>query len=108
MSPEQEAGTAVDARSDLFALGAVLYECLAGEPPPPQTPSGPVRMDASPVARFDSGTQKAAAFLPPAWRTIIEKAMAADPEGRFQDARSFAQALRCVHDDDDVQARGSS
>ena len=38
MSPEQEIGGEVDARSDVYAIGAVLYECLVGEPPPP-TPS---------------------------------------------------------------------
>lgn len=38
MSPEQECGGEVDARSDVYAIGAVLYECLVGEPPPP-TPS---------------------------------------------------------------------
>jgi serine/threonine protein kinase len=38
MSPEQESGGEVDARSDVYAIGAVLYECLVGEPPPP-TPS---------------------------------------------------------------------
>ncbi len=35
MSPEQESGGEVDARSDVNAIGAVLYECLVGEPPPP-------------------------------------------------------------------------
>jgi len=31
--PEQATGADVDARSDLFAIGALLYECLAGKPP---------------------------------------------------------------------------
>jgi serine/threonine-protein kinase len=97
MSPEQEAGTAeVDARSDLFALGAVLFECLVGEPPPPATPSGLVRMRSPSVSRLDSGTQKAAVFVPRVWRGIIDRAMAIDPGNRFADARSFAQALRAT------------
>lgn len=37
MSPEQESGGEVDARSDVYAIGAVLYECLVGEPPPAST-----------------------------------------------------------------------
>ena len=101
MSPEQEAGaTDVDARSDLFALGAMLFECLVGEPPPPRTPSGLMRMR-TPVGsalRLDSGTQKAAIAVPPAWRTVIERAMAVDPASRFADARSFAQSLRALAD----------
>jgi serine/threonine-protein kinase len=99
MSPEQEAGTEVDARSDLFALGAVLFECLVGEPPPPQSPSGLVRTREPSTFRPDSGTQRAAALVPPAWRAIIDKAMAPQPADRYQDARSFAQALRALQDD---------
>jgi hypothetical protein len=101
MSPEQEAGTAdVDARSDIFAFGALLFECLVGEPPPPQTPSGLVRTRSATVLRLDSGTQKAAAFVPPRWRTVIEKAMAVSPANRYQDARTLGQALRALRDAD--------
>lgn len=95
MSPEQEAGTAeIDARSDLFSLGAVIFECLVGEPPPPATPSGLVRTHTPVASRLDSGTHVATALVPPTWRVIIDKAMALDLASRFQDARSFAQALR--------------
>jgi len=109
MSPEQETGSGeIDARSDVFALGATMYECLVGEPPPPRSPSGLVRMgDGATTIRFDSGTQKSAALVPPLWRTIIEKAMALHPADRYQDARSFAQALRGVREEI-AKAEGST
>lgn len=109
MSPEQEAGDGdVDARSDLFALGAVLYECLAGEPPPPRAPSGLVHMRALPPSpRRDSGTQKASALVPASWKTVIDKAIAFRPEDRFPDARSFSLALRGL-EESVAKAEGSS
>jgi hypothetical protein len=95
MSPEQETGNGeIDGRSDIFSLGALLFECLVGEPPPPRSPSGLVRMSEGSTGRLDSGTQKAAAFIPPEWRVVIDKAMGLQPAERYQDARAFAQALR--------------
>jgi serine/threonine-protein kinase len=97
MSPEQESGsTEVDGRSDIFALGAMLYECLVGEPPPAATPgmltgSGNHRSD-----RLDSGTQRAAQLVPPGWRVVLDKAMAVQPADRYSDAREVAQALRAL------------
>jgi hypothetical protein len=99
MSPEQEMGEGeIDGRSDLFSLGAVMFECLVGEPPPPRTPSGLVRMEGSSL-RLDSGTQKAAAFVPANWRTVIDKVMSVQPADRYPDARAFASALRALRED---------
>jgi serine/threonine-protein kinase len=99
MSPEQETGHGeVDGRSDLFALGAVLFECLVGEPPPPRSPSGMVRAGETAAIRFDSGTQKTAGLVPAAWRAIIEKAMQLNPSERYPDARSFAHDLQSVRE----------
>ncbi|HEX7666163.1 MAG TPA: serine/threonine-protein kinase, partial [Polyangiaceae bacterium] len=100
MSPEQESGVEVDARSDLFALGASLYECLVGETPPP-TPSGLWLVASNETAPKEKDTtnrtsriQSALREVAPEWRSIIEKALMPNPEDRFQDARTFGQALR--------------
>ncbi|MFO0676362.1 MAG: serine/threonine-protein kinase [Polyangiaceae bacterium] len=98
MAPEQETGGDVDARSDLFALGAVLYECLVGDAPPTGATSGVTRTSSAEYpampSRFDWTSSKVIAAIPPAWRVVIEKALAPSPEERYQDARSFALALK--------------
>jgi serine/threonine-protein kinase len=96
MSPEQEAGGEVDSRSDLFAVGAILYECLTGEPPP-STPSGLWRARVSERPRTaDSGVHKASSKIPPLWKAVIERAMAQNPQDRYPDARALAAALRAA------------
>jgi serine/threonine-protein kinase len=121
MSPEQESGGEIDARSDVFAAGAVLYECLVGEPPPPERadfwsaspsptsgglrlpPEGlvtPADSGVHPASRrFPSVAASAPAVrvdVPDAWRRIVERALAKRPEERFQDARSLLTALRAL------------
>jgi len=100
MSPEQEGGhSEIDGRSDLFALGAMLFECLVGEPPPPISPSGLLLTGETAAVRFDSTTVTASSFVPLPWRAIIEKAMQMDPAGRYENARSFAQDLRRIKEE---------
>jgi serine/threonine protein kinase len=106
MSPEQESGGEVDARSDVFAFGAVVYECLMGEPPPP-APSGawmalpatglvlPTPGTAIPMTRRDSMKLRLD-LIPPEWKPLLTRTMAPLPGDRYQDARAVAQALREV------------
>jgi eukaryotic-like serine/threonine-protein kinase len=88
MSPEQEQGLEIDHRSDIFALGAVIYECLTGEPPP-----------LSPGSLWtgergaDSGVHRASIDIPDAWRALIQRAMAPLPQKRFADSRAMREAL---------------
>jgi hypothetical protein len=90
MSPEQEQGGDIDPRSDLYASGAVIYECLTGAPPA-STVSGSFAIGAP------SGEPKASegsvAAIPAEWRAIISRAMAQLPQGRYRDARSMREAI---------------
>jgi eukaryotic-like serine/threonine-protein kinase len=89
----------IDARSDVFALGAVLYECLVGETPPPSKavswgpPSAPPT-GSNPPPQMNSGVRPAVRTVPVAWRAFLSRAMALDPADRFADARTMAQALK--------------
>src|SRR5206468_1577587 len=90
MSPEQLRGEPLDARSDLFAVGAVLYEMIAGRPAFPG-PSWPARR-----AAVLAG---APAPLPPEGcpaplRAIVARALSPRPEDRFASARAFLTELR--------------
>jgi len=88
MSPEQEQGLEIDHRSDLFALGSVIYECLTGEPPPLSAASL-----WSGERGADSGVHRASVDIPPAWQALIQRAMAPLPQQRFADSRAMREAL---------------
>ena len=95
MSPEQVTGKPVDARTDIYALGVVLYQMLAGEVPfhsttvqgllfqHVYTPPRPLR-EINP-------------YIPEILEQIAAKALAKAPQDRFQSAEEMAQALEAAN-----------
>ncbi len=92
MSPEQAQGTkAIDARSDLWSLAIIAYECITGELPLDSKALGDllVKIIVNPMpipSQIDP-------TVPPGFDAWFAKATTRDPAGRFQTARAFADAL---------------
>ena len=91
MAPEQLLGEEADARCDVFGLGAVLYECLAGRPAYPQThlPTLLSTMLAGPPA----GLAAQCPELPASLHAAVERALSADPGARFASGAELRDAL---------------
>jgi serine/threonine-protein kinase len=110
MSPEQALGLPVDPRSDLFSLGAVLYEMITGK----------IAFDATGLATLALQIaqekvvpiERSAADCPPGLRQIIDKLLAKKPDQRFADGAQLLQALRretaALTAEDSVTRRGLS
>lgn len=89
-SPEQAEGRATDARTDIYAFGILLKECLTGQRPE----EGESRLP--PLEHRSSGIERTPHPLPPGFRELIERATAYEPEDRFPDARSLRRALLSI------------
>ncbi len=94
MSPEQAAGRleAIDERSDIWGLGAVLYELLTGRPPfegdtPQQVVAQVSSEEVVPVMEH-------CPEAPPELVAVAEKALRRDPERRYQSAHELAEEVR--------------
>ncbi len=92
MAPEQLRGLKVDGRTDIFALGCVLYEMLSGKRPfagatPADTLSAILRAE-------PSSLDVAGAEIPPALGLIVSRCLEKRPEDRFDTAHDLALSLR--------------
>lgn len=93
MSPEQARGGEVDARSDLYSLGALCFEALTGRPP---------YQGADGFAVAYAHVFEPIPRLPPqlgAWQAFIDRALAKDPKDRYASAEEFVQALTGISAD---------
>jgi serine/threonine-protein kinase len=98
MSPEQAAGKELDHRVDIYALGIILYECLAGRVPfIGDTFMGVLTQhlfaDLPPIEEINSDAE-----VSPELELVIRKALAKDPDDRYQDTEELAEAIRFALD----------
>jgi len=94
MSPEQASGESnIDGRSDLYSLGCVLYEMLAGEPPftGPTAQAVLAKRFVAPIP-----TVRATRDVPEELDIAVTRALARTPVDRFPTAAEFAEALRLI------------
>jgi len=91
MSPEQVRGDSVDARTDFFSLGAVLYEMLCGRR---AFPAGPVVE--SGYAILHNEPEPLPASVPPLVMQVVQRCLEKEPGRRFQSARDLAFNLELV------------
>ena len=91
MSPEQATGGVVDARTDVYALGCVVYEMLAGEPPfIGPTPQAVIARRLTETPRLLSATRQS---VPAHVEEAVGRALAKSPADRFRTPAEFAHGL---------------
>jgi eukaryotic-like serine/threonine-protein kinase len=94
LSPEQAQGGPVDARSDLYALGCVLYELLTGAPP--FVADSPVAVASRQVAEAPIPPSRRNPQVGPELEAVVMTALAKEPAQRYQTAIAMGQDLERV------------
>jgi eukaryotic-like serine/threonine-protein kinase len=98
MSPEQVMGEQLDARSDLYAVGIVLYQLLTGRPP--FDGAGEYAIASSHLRAMPIDPVSINQSIPTPLSEAVLKSLAKSPDGRFQTAKEFLDALRAIRWDE--------
>ncbi|MBA2304326.1 MAG: protein kinase, partial [Acidobacteria bacterium] len=106
LSPEQVAGSPADARSDIFATGALLYEMATGTPAFGGTTLAEITTDIS--TRVPVRPRSVRASIPPVLEAIILRALDRAPDRRYQRAAELLEELRRARRAIDVRSPSGS
>ena len=101
-SPEQAQGAQPDPRSDLYSLGIVMYEMVAGKPP--FTGENPVSIAYKQVHDSPQPLVQIVADVPRSFEAIVAKLLAKDPKLRYPSGTALRDDLRRFRNDEPVQA----
>ena len=103
ISPEAAQGRPLDRRTDVYSLGVVLYELLAGEPP--FTGGNLARVLVRLVQEDPRPLRQVAPAIPEDLETIVAKCLEKDPTRRYESARELAEDLDRFLDGEPIRAR---